>query len=110
MKKNLLPLFLLAFLAALPAKATQFWYDTITNGFFFRGIVFEFANTNVSVYPFTNALPNTTTTYWLGVANALNDPTRTGGDLSATPKVPIDLKPGIDYQVVVKYDLDCPCV
>ncbi|PYJ03812.1 MAG: hypothetical protein DME25_11190, partial [Verrucomicrobia bacterium] len=31
MKKNLFPLILLATLTAVPARAAQFWYDTITN-------------------------------------------------------------------------------
>jgi len=70
-----------------------------TNGFQFSGRVFEIGNTNA--WPYTTTAP---LTYRFGVANALGDPA------SATPGpqlyVPIDLIKGVDYQVVLKYDID----
>jgi hypothetical protein len=74
---------------------------TLTNGFMFRGRVFEIGATNV--YPFTTRVSGC---FRYGVANALNDPSRSGGNLNQTLFVPIDLKGNIDYQVVLKYDID----
>jgi hypothetical protein len=70
-----------------------------TNGFEFRGRIFEIGNTNA--YPFTNRVSST---YSFGVANAAGDPAQGGGPSILFP--PIDLKGNIDYQVVLKYDID----
>jgi len=70
-----------------------------TNGFDFRGRVFEIGNTNV--YPFTST---TAGTFRYGVANAAGDPAQGGGP--SILYVPIDLVKNVDYQVVLKYDID----
>jgi hypothetical protein len=70
-----------------------------TNGFEFRGRVFEIGNTNV--YPFTTT---TAGTFRYGVANGAGDPAQGGGP--SIIYVPIDLIKNIDYQVVLKYDID----
>ena len=70
-----------------------------TNGFDFRGHVFQIGNTNA--YPFTNAV---NLTYRFGVANAAGDPAQGGGP--SIIYVPIDLIKSVDYQVVLKYDID----
>ena len=70
-----------------------------TNGFDFRGRIFEIGNTNV--YPFTSTSAGT---FRYGVANAAGDPAQGGGP--SILYVPIDLVKGIDYQVVLKYDID----
>jgi hypothetical protein len=70
-----------------------------TNSFQFRGHVYEIGNTNV--------FPNTNTvglTYRFGVANNAGDPAQGGGP--SIIYVPIDLIKGVDYQVVMKYDID----
>ena len=69
------------------------------NGFDFRGRVFEIGNTNA--YPFTST---TAGTFHYGVANAAGDPAQGGGP--SILNVPIDLVKNIDYQVVLKYDID----
>jgi hypothetical protein len=69
------------------------------NGFDFRGRVFEIGNTNA--YPFTSTTP---LTFRYGVANAAGDPAQGGGP--SILYVPIDLVKNIDYQVVLKYDID----
>jgi hypothetical protein len=68
-----------------------------TNGFEFRGRVFEIGNTNA--YPFTTTVPGT---FRFGVANAAGDPAQGGGP--SIIYVPIDLVKNVDYQVVLKYD------
>jgi hypothetical protein len=70
-----------------------------TNAFLFRGRIFQIATTNI--YPYTNTM---TGTYQFGVANAANDLTTGGGGPILT--VPIDMAKNVDYQVVMKYDLD----
>jgi hypothetical protein len=70
-----------------------------TNGFDFRGRVFEIGNTNA--WPFTTTL---SLTYRFGVANAAGDPAQGGGP--SIVYVPIDLVKNVDYQVVLKYDID----
>jgi hypothetical protein len=70
-----------------------------TNGFDFRGRVFEIGATNT--YPFTNTLAGT---YHFCVANAAGDPAQGGG--ANILHLPIDLIKGVDYQVVLKYDID----
>jgi hypothetical protein len=70
-----------------------------TNGFEFRGRVFEIGNTNA--YPFTNTV---TGTFRYGVANAAGDPAQ-GGSASIL-YAPFDLIKNVDYQVVLKYDID----
>ena len=70
-----------------------------TNSFQFRGRVYEIGNTNV--WPYTTTVP---LTYRFGVANAAGDPAQ-GGSASIT-YVPIDLIKNVDYQVVLKYDID----
>jgi len=70
-----------------------------TNGFEFRGRVFEIGNTNA--YPFTNTLSGT---FRYGVANAAGDPAQ-GGSASIL-YAPFDLIKNVDYQVVLKYDID----
>ena len=70
-----------------------------TNGFDFRGRVFEIGNTNA--WPFTNTV---SLTYRFGVANAAGDPAQGGGP--SIVYVPIDLVKNVDYQVVLKYDID----
>jgi hypothetical protein len=77
-----------------PPDGTSF-----TNGFDFRGRVFEIGNTNA--YPFTNTVAST---YRFGVANAAGDPAQGGGP--SIIYVPIDLVRNVDYQVVLKYDID----
>jgi hypothetical protein len=70
-----------------------------TNGFMFRGRVYEIGN--------TNAWPNTNTvslTYRFGLSNAENDPAQSNPGPNVY--VPIDLIRNVDYQVVLKYDLD----
>src|SRR5437868_5749271 len=69
------------------------------NGFDFRGRVFEIGNTNS--YPFTNNLANT---YRLGIANAAGDPAQGGGP--SIRYIPTDLIRNVDYQVVLKSDID----
>lgn len=69
-----------------------------TNGFEFHGRVSEIGNSYV--YPFTNTVP---LTYRLGVATAADDlPNGPGPNAYAT----IDLVKGVDYQVVLKLDVD----
>lgn len=70
-----------------------------TNGFEFRGRVFEIGSTNA--YPFTNTVAGT---FKFGVANAAGDPAQGGGP--SILYVPIDLIRSVDYQVVLKYDID----
>lgn len=70
-----------------------------TNGFNFRGRVFEIGNTNT--YPFTSTVAGT---YRFGVANAAGDPAQGGS--ASIHYVPIDLIKNVDYQVVLKYDID----
>jgi hypothetical protein len=70
-----------------------------TNGFNFRGRVFEIGNTNV--FPFTNTTPST---FRYGVANGAGDPAQGGGP--SILYVPIDLIRNVDYQVVLKYVID----
>ncbi|MEY2427701.1 MAG: hypothetical protein QOJ40_586, partial [Verrucomicrobiota bacterium] len=70
-----------------------------TNGFNFRGRVFEIGSTNA--YPFTNRLSGL---YQFGVANAAGDPA--AGGLPSTLFVPVDAVKSVDYQVVLKYDID----
>jgi hypothetical protein len=70
-----------------------------TNGFGFRGRVFEIGNTNA--WPFTTTV---SLTYRFGVANAAGDPAQGGGP--SIIYVPIDLIKNVDYQVVLKYDID----
>ena len=70
-----------------------------TNGFNFRGRVFEIGNTNA--FPFTNTLSST---FHYGIANGAGDPAQ-GGSPSILD-VPIDLIRNVDYQVVVKYIID----
>jgi hypothetical protein len=70
-----------------------------TNGFNFRGRVFEIGNTNT--YPFTNTVAGT---YRFGVANGAGDPAQGGS--ASIHYVPIDLIKNVDYQVVLKYDID----
>ena len=70
-----------------------------TNGFDFRGRVFEIGNTNA--WPFTNTV---SLTYRFGVANAAGDPAQGGGP--SILYVPVDLIRNVDYQVVLKYDID----
>jgi len=69
-----------------------------TNGFDFRGRVFEIGNTNA--WPFTNTV---SLTYRFGVANAAGDPAQGGGP--SILYVPVDLVKNVDYQVVLKYDI-----
>ena len=70
-----------------------------TNGFNFRGRVYQIGNTNV--YPFTTT---TAGTYLFGIANAAGDPAQGGSPSILYP--PIDLIKNVDYQVVVKYVID----
>jgi hypothetical protein len=70
-----------------------------TNSFQFRGRVFEIGTTNG--WPFTNSAPGT---YVIGVANAENNPAQSNPGPDQV--VPIDLAENVDYQVVLKYDLD----
>jgi hypothetical protein len=70
-----------------------------TNGFNFRGRVFEIGNTNA--YPFTST---TAGTFHYGVANGAGDPAQGGGP--SILNVPIDLIKNVDYQVVLKYVVD----
>jgi hypothetical protein len=70
-----------------------------TNGFNFRGRVFEIGTTNV--FPFTNTTPST---FRYGVANGAGDPAQGGGP--SILYVPIDLIRNVDYQVVLKYVID----
>ena len=70
-----------------------------TNGFDFRGRVFQIGTTNA--YPFTTTVAGT---YRFGVANAAGDPAQGGGP--SILNVPIDLVRNVDYQVVLKYDID----
>lgn len=70
-----------------------------TNGFNFRGRVFEIGNTNV--FPFTNTVAST---FRYGVANAAGDPAQGGGP--SILYVPIDMVRNVDYQVVLKYVID----
>jgi hypothetical protein len=70
-----------------------------TNGFDFRGRVFEIGNTNA--WPFTSTV---SLTYRFGVANAAGDPAQGGGP--SIIYVPVDLVKNVDYQVVLKYDID----
>ena len=70
-----------------------------TNGFEFRGRVYEIGNTNA--WPFTNTV---SLTYRFGVANAAGDPAQPSPGPSAY--VPFDLIKNVDYQVVLKYDID----
>lgn len=70
-----------------------------TNGFNFRGRVFEIGNTNV--YPFTTTSAGT---FRYGVANAAGDPAQGGSPYILY--VPVDLVKNIDYQVVLKYVID----
>lgn len=79
----------------LPGDAA---FDPSTNGFQFRGRVFQIGNTNV--FPFTSTVAGT---YKFGVANAAGDPAQGGGP--SILYVPIDLIKNIDYQVVLKYDV-----
>src|SRR5258706_4392875 len=72
-----------------------------TNGFNFRGRIFEIGATNS--YPFTNRISST---YRFGVANAANDPGAIPSGLPKTLFVPIDAIRNVDYQVVLKYDID----
>jgi hypothetical protein len=72
--------------------------QTITNGFEFRGRIFQIGNTNV--YPFTTTVAST---FQYGVANALGDPAQGGSNYAF---VPFDLLKNIDVQVVLKYDID----
>jgi hypothetical protein len=70
-----------------------------TNSFQFRGHVYEIGNTNV--WPNTNTV---SLTYRFGVANNAGDPAQGGGP--SIIYVPIDLIKNVDYQVVLKYDID----
>ena len=70
-----------------------------TNGFGFKGRVFEIGNTNA--WPFTNRISST---YSFGLANAQNDPAQ--ANPGPNVYVPIDLIKNVDYQVVLKYDID----
>jgi hypothetical protein len=70
-----------------------------TNGFNFRGRIYEIGNTNA--WPNTN---NVSLTYRFGLANALGDPAQTSP--GPAMYVPIDAIKGVDYQVVLKYDID----
>jgi hypothetical protein len=72
-----------------------------TNGFEFRGRISEVGVTNA--YPFTNRVSNT---YQFGVANAANDASASPSGLPSILFAPIDLKGNIDYQVVLRYDID----
>src|SRR5262249_23521082 len=74
--------------------------QAVNNGFDFLGRVFEIGTTNS--YPFTNRVSGA---FRYGVANAVNDPSR-GGSLSNILFFPMDLASSIDYQVVLKYDID----
>ncbi|HWX21787.1 MAG TPA: CHRD domain-containing protein [Candidatus Binatia bacterium] len=69
-----------------------------TNGFNFRGRVYEIGNTNV--FPFTNT---TAGTFRYGVSAAAGDPAQGGG--ASIRYVPIDLLKNMDVQVVLKYDI-----
>ena len=69
-----------------------------TNGFEFRGRVYQVATTNS--YPFTNTFPSS---YLIGVANNSGDPAQTPPGPVAV--VPVELAKNIDYQVVLKYDI-----
>jgi hypothetical protein len=70
-----------------------------TNGFEFRGRVYEIGNTNA--WPFTNTV---SLTYRFGVANAAGDPAQPNPGPNAY--VPVDCIKNVDYQVVLKYDID----
>lgn len=70
-----------------------------TNGFDFRGRVFEIGATNT--YPFTNTVAGT---YHYCVANAAGDPAQGGG--ASILHVPVDLVRNVDYQIVLRYDID----
>jgi hypothetical protein len=71
-----------------------------TNSFQFRGRVFEVAPANA--WPFTNSAP---LTYRIGVANA-QDNEGTSPNPGPNQVIPIDLAKNVDYQVVLKYDID----
>ncbi len=70
-----------------------------TNGFDFKGRIYEIGNTNA--YPNTNTVAGT---YLFGLANSLNDPAQS----SPGPNVyvPQDFIKNVDYQVVMEYDID----
>ncbi len=72
---------------------------TATNSFQFRGRIFQIGNTNV--YPFSTTVSNS---FRLGVANAAGDPAQGGSPY--IQYVPVDLVANVDYQVVLKYDID----
>src|ERR1039458_8659937 len=69
------------------------------NGFDFRGRISEIGATNV--YPFTTRVSST---FQWGIANAASDPAQ--GGLPSILFVPIDAIKNIDYQIVMKYDID----
>jgi hypothetical protein len=70
-----------------------------TNGFDFRGRISEIGATNV--YPNTTRVGSC---FQWGIANAAGDPAQ--GGLPSILFVPIDAVKNIDYQIVVKYDID----
>jgi hypothetical protein len=70
-----------------------------TNGFDFRGRVSEIGATNI--YPNTTRVGSC---FQWGIANAAGDPAQ--GGLPSILFVPIDAVKNIDYQIVVKYDID----
>ena len=70
-----------------------------TNGFDFRGRVYEIGNTNA--WPYTNTV---SLTYRFGLSNAEGDPAQ--ANPGPNVYVPIDLIKNVDYQVVLKYDID----
>ena len=73
--------------------------QNITNGFDFRGRIYEIGITNA--YPFTNTVANT---FRYGIANAEGDPAQSNPGPNVY--VPIDMLKNIDYQLVLKYDID----
>lgn len=70
-----------------------------TNGFNFRGRVYQIGLTNY----FTNTVANT---FRYGIANAAGDPAQGGSPSILYPATPFDLVRNVDYQIVVKYIID----
>ena len=86
------------YFAAFNNADTNIPPQNVTNGFAFLGRISEIGATNV--YPFTTRVSKT---FQWGIANAAADAP------AGLPNIlfpPIDAVAGVDYQIVMKYDID----